>query len=160
MKKKLILAVGILIVGLLGGCGKKFDAVAYTKAILDNSYKNDPTDFLFMELGTAEEAADLYEQGLDTEVDAMLAAAGNVSDAQAQEFRQVFADILAGAKYTVDEAEKQDDGSFVVTVTYEQMQVFTPAMEQYMDDINDWVAEIQATGNIPSDDEMMERMRV
>lgn len=156
MKKLSIIAACLLTVGLLGGCGTKFDAAAYTKALLDNSYKNDSTDFVSMKLGTAEEAADLYEQGLDSEVDAMLAAAGNVSDAQAQEFRKVFADILAGARYTVGEAEKQDDGSFVVTVTYEQMQVFGPAMEQYMDDINNWVAEIQATGNIPSDDEMME----
>lgn len=158
MKKLSIIAACLLTVGLLGGCGTKFDASAYTKALLDNSYKNDSTDFVSMKLGTAEEAADLYEQGLDAEVDAMLSAAGNVSDAQAQEFRQVFADILAGARYTVGEAEKQDDGSFVVTVTYEQMQVFGPAMEQYMDDINAWAAEIQSTGNIPSDDEMMEKI--
>lgn len=157
MKKLSIVLACLLTVGMLGGCGTKFDAAAYTKALLDNSYKNDSTDFVSMKIGTAEEAAKLYEEGLDAEVDAMLASAGGtISEAQAQEFRQVFADLLAKAKYTVGEAEKQDDGSFVVTITYEQLQVFGPAMEQYMNTINDWAEEIQATGNIPSDDEMME----
>ena len=157
MKKLSIVLACLLTVGMLGGCGTKFDAAAYTKALLDNSYKNDSTDFVSMKIGTAEEAAKLYEEGLDAEVDAMLASAGGtISEAQAQEFRQVFADLLAKAKYTVGEAEKQDDGSFVVTITYEQLQVFGPAMEQYMNTINDWAEEIQATGNVPSDDEMME----
>lgn len=157
MKKLSIVLACLLTVGMLGGCGTKFDAAAYTKALLDNSYKNDSTDFVSMKIGTAEEAAKLYEEGLDAEVDAMLSSAGGtISEAQAQEFRQVFADLLAKAKYTVGDAEKQDDGSFVVTITYEQLQVFGPAMEQYMNTINDWAEEIQTTGNVPSDDEMME----
>ena len=158
MKKLSIVAALALSVSLLGGCGAKFDAAAYTKALLDNSYKNDSTDFVAMKLGTAEEAADLYEQGLDSEVDAMLASAGSVSEEQTESFRQVFADILKGAKYTVDSAEKQDDGSYVVTVTYEQMQVFKPAIEAYMADIQDmadeWADAAAAGGEVPSEEEM------
>ena len=159
MKKLSIIAACLLTVGMLGGCGTKFDAAAYTKALLDNSYKNDSTDFVSMKIGTAEEAADLYEQGLDAEVDAMLSSAGGViSEDQAAEFRQVFADLLAKAKYTVGDAEKQDDGSFVVTITYEQLQVFGPAMDAYMTDINnmvdEWTAAVEAGGDAPSEDEM------
>lgn len=158
MKKLSIIAACILTVGLLGGCGTKFDAAGYTKAILDNSYKNDSTAFVSQKIGTAEEAADLYEQGLDAEMDGMLASVGSVSDEQANEFRQVFADILAGAKYTVGEAEKQDDGSYVVTITYEQMKVFGPAAETYMDAVMDYANSIQETalagGDVPSDDEI------
>lgn len=158
MKKLSIAAALVLSVSLLGGCGAKFDAAAYTKALLDNSYKNDSTDFVAMKIGTAEEAADLYEQGLDSEVDAMLSAAGSVTEEQAEGFRQVFADILKGAKYTVDGAEKQDDGGYVVTITYEQMQVFTPAIQAYAADIedmsNEWADAAAAGGEIPAEEEM------
>lgn len=158
MKKLSIIAACILTVGLLGGCGTNFDAAGYTKAILDNSYKNDSTAFVSQKIGTAEEAADLYEQGLDAEMDGMLASVGSISDEQEAEFRQVFADILAGAKYTVGEAEKQDDGSYVVTITYEQMKVFGPAAETYMDAVMDYANSIQETalagGDVPSDDEI------
>lgn len=158
MKRLSIIAACILTVGLLGGCGTKFDAAGYTKAILDNSYKNDSAAFVSQKIGTAEEAADLYEQGLDAEMDGMLSSVGSISDEQEAEFRQVFANILAGAKYTVGEAEKQDDGSYVVTITYEQMKVFGPAAETYMDAVMDYANSIQEAalsgGDVPSDDEI------
>lgn len=137
MKKLSVIAACLATVGLLGGCGSKFDAAAYTKALLDNSYKNDSTQFVAMKIGTAEEASELYEQGLDAETSAFTASAGQISDEQEEEFRGIFADILEGAKYTVGEAEKQDDNSYVVTISYEQMQIFQPTMESYMADIEE-----------------------
>lgn len=161
MKKLSVIAACLATVGLLGGCGIKFDASGYAKALLDNSYKNDSTQFVAMKIGTAEEAADLYEQGLDAEVGAMLTAMGSmITDEQAQEFRDVFADILAGAKYTVGEAEKQDDNSYVVTITYEQMQIYSSAAEAYMEEVMDmrdeWTAAASAGEEVPSEDEMIE----
>ena len=108
----------IMMMGLLGGCGEKFDASAYLKALLDNSYKNDATAIVEMEIATAEEAAALYEEGLQGELDMMLTTAGITED-QIPGIRDIMADMLAGAKYTVGEAVEQEDGSFVVTVTYE-----------------------------------------
>ena len=136
MKKLSIIAACLAMIGLLGGCGSKFDASGYVKALLDNSYKNDSTQFVSMKIGTADEAAKLYEEGLDSEVSAMVSSMGySVTDEQEQAIREVFAKILAGAKYTVGEAEKQDDGSYEVTITYEQMEIFEPAIEDYMDKI-------------------------
>ena len=151
MKKLSLLLAGALTVGLLGGCGNSFDAAAYAKALLDNSYKNDSTQFVSMKIGTAEEAADLYEQGLDANVEAMVASAGGtISEEQAESFRQVFADIYGGAKY------------YVVTITYEQVNVFEPAMTAYMDEVNsmveEWTAAISAGGEMPSDEEMSEQI--
>lgn len=159
MKKLSIIAACLALIGLLGGCGSKFDASGYVKALLDNSYKNDSTQFVSMKIGTADEAAKLYEQGLNAEADAMLEMVGGVSEEKTQEIKDVFANILAGAKYTVGEAEKQDDKSYVVTVKYEQMQVFGPAAEAYMEDVIDmrdeWTAAAMAGEEIPSEDEMV-----
>lgn len=136
MKKKFsIILACIMLVSVLGGCGNSFDASAYLKALLDNSYKNDSSQIVSMKIATAEEASELYEQGLDAEVSSMASSVGNLSSEQEEAYRKLFADVLAGAKYTVGEAEKQDDGSFVVTVSYEQMNVFEPAMEAYLEAI-------------------------
>lgn len=163
MKKLSLILAGALTVGLLGGCGNSFDAAAYAKALLDNSYKNDSTQFVAMKIGTAEEAADLYNQGLDANVDAMVSSAGgSISTEQAESFRQVFADIYGGAKYTVGEAEKQGDDTFVVTITYEQMNVFEPAMNAYMEEVNnmveEWTAAATAGEEVPSEAEMSEQI--
>lgn len=159
MKKKLsIILACIMLVGVLGGCGNSFDASAYIKALLDNSYKNDSSQIVSMKIATAEEAADLYEQGLDAEVDSMASAVGSLSKEQEEAYRNLFADVLAGAKYTVGEAEKQDDGSFVVTVTYEQMNVFEPAMKAYIEAVyaqsEIWQTAYENGEGIPSDAEM------
>ena len=153
MKKLVLMLVCVMAIGLLGGCGKSFDAAAYTKALLDNSYKNDSTAFVDMKIGTAEKAAELYEQGLDKEMEAMLESE-EISEEQAAAYREVIADILAGAKYTVGEAEKQDDGSFVVTVTYEQMNIFEPAMEAYLTKVTEMATEWYSAEETPSEEEM------
>lgn len=156
--KKVVLAlVGVMTVGLLGGCGNSFDAAKYTQALLDNSYKNDSTEFVNMKVGTAEEAAEIYEQGIDAEMDAMLATL-ELTEEQEAEYRTLFADILSQAKYTVGEATKQDDGSYVVTVSYEQMNIFEPAMTAYMEDITALVTEIAEGQTTMTEEEMTVRV--
>lgn len=156
MKKLTLTLVVVLMMGLLAACGKSFDAAGYTKALLDNSYKNDSTAFVAMEIGTAEQAAQLYEEGLDAELAAMTVTA-EIDEAAAAEFRDIFADMLAGAKYTVGEAEKQDDGSFVVNITYEQMIVFGPMFENYMASISammeEWMS-VTTEEELPTEEEM------
>lgn len=130
--KKIALAlVCVMMVGILGGCGAKFDAAAYLKATLDNSYKNDSSGLVKLKIGTAEEAAKIYEEGIDTEINALLQGY-NISEELEQEFRNAFKDMFSKVKYTVGEAEKQKDGSYKVKVTYEKMIIFAPMMEDYM----------------------------
>ena len=147
----------IMMMGLLGGCGEKFDASAYLKALLDNSYKNDSTAIVEMEIATAEEAAALYEEGLQAELDVMLTTAGITED-QIPGIRDIMADMLAGAKYTVGEAVEQEDGSFVVTVTYETMNVFGPTTEKYLADVEtmvtEWTEAMLAGEEAASEEEM------
>lgn len=35
-------------------------------------------------------------------------------------------DLLSKVRYTVDEASKQSDGSYIVTVSYEKMNILNP----------------------------------
>lgn len=156
MKKLSIMLVCVMLIGLLGGCGSSFDAAGYISAILDNSYRNDSSKFVSMKIGTAEEAAETYETTLANEVDSLiqLSDATNPTDEQYEQLKSIVEDIYGKAKYTVGEAEKQDDGSFAVTVTCEQIQVFGPAMEAYIAGLEEKANEYVAAGEMPSDDEL------
>lgn len=161
MKKLALTLIAVLTAGLLAACGNSFDASRYINALLDNSYKNDSTAFVEMKIGTEEEAKALYEQGLQAEIDAMLTDM-DISEKQLEGFRTIIGEILGRAKYTVGEAEKQGDGSYVVTVTYEQLNVFVPAMEAYYAVIEqmltDWTEAALAGEETPTEEEMMAQM--
>ncbi|MCM1040063.1 MAG: hypothetical protein NC314_06725 [Roseburia sp.] len=158
MKKLSMVLAGAMAVSVLGGCGNSFDAAEYLRAILDNSYKNDSSKFVSMKVGTEEEAKDLYEQGLKGEVDALVTLSGTTAtDAQYEELKSTFVGIYEATKYTVDGAEKQDDGSYAVTITYEQINVLGPAMEAYAEEVDNMIADWDSTGEYPDTDEMAEQ---
>lgn len=159
LKKVALALVCVMMIGVLGGCGSKFDAQAYLNALLDASYKNDSTAFVNMKIGTAEEAAELYEQGIDSEMNAFLAQF-EVSEELEAEFRQLFKDMLGKVKYTVEGAEKQEDGSYVVTVSYEQMLIFEKIKVDFDTAIVDLSTELMESEEALSEEETMERMIV
>ena len=68
MKRRLriftVLALLLTALLTLCGCRQEFDASSYLKAILDNSYKHDPTAFLDQEIGTEEQAEELSSRAL------------------------------------------------------------------------------------------------
>ena len=157
LKPTLILTL-ILTITLLTGCGQSFDASGHTKAVVDAMYKNDSTAFVAMEIGTAEEASQLYENYLNGTINAMLESVELTAEQQ-KTYRELFANILAEAKYTVGEAEKQDDGSYIVTIHYEQMNVYESAITNYMAKIEaltlDWTAAAMAGELTVTEEEMM-----
>ena len=55
MKKVALMLCAVLAIGMMAGCGS-FDASAYVKAVLDNSYKNDSTGYVDQKIATKEEA--------------------------------------------------------------------------------------------------------
>lgn len=159
MKRVALLLVAVMLVSVLGGCGNSFDASAYMKAVLDNSYKNDSSGFVKLKVGTKEEAEKVYEEGIDTEMKGLTSQV-KLSDELQAEFREVIKSMLKEVKYTVGDAEKQDDGSYVVTIKYQQLVVFAPAVEKFQEDSEAYVAEITEKAmneeETPSEDEINE----
>ena len=146
MKKSISLAaICMLVISMLAGCGTKFDASKYVQAQLDNSFKNDSSLIVEQKNASAEEASDVYEQGVDTVVDNFFIGV-SVSDDLKERYRKVFQEMFKKAEYTVKDATKQDDGSYSVVVEYKKMKFFEPALEQLKakaeemnsDDVNDY----------------------
>lgn len=152
------MAVLLVAIVALTGCAS-FDASAYLKATLDNCYKNDSTDFVKQKIGTKEEAEELYQQGLDTNMNQL--AGYTMDDDTKADMEKLFADIYASADYTVGEAEKDGDG-YIVTVTYRPMTLFDKAEEAYYAAVEEKTAEITQrvlNGEDVSDEEI-EKMAI
>ena len=160
MKKMSALFVGVLLISTLAGC-VKFDASAYVKAILDNSYYNDSTGIVEQKIATAEEASAIYEQGIDAQMDAMLATV-SISDELYAQYREFYQELYASVKYTVGEAVEVDDETFEVTIAYEKMNLFEEAMVTYEVEITEmvsvWTEAALAGEEVPTDEEMNEQL--
>jgi len=154
MKKMSAFFAGVLLVSSLAACAS-FDHSAYLKAILDNSYHNDSTAFVEQGVGTAEEAAAIYNEGMQANMTAMEVG---LSDELMAEFLQFYKDLYNSVKYTVGEAVEVDDNTYEVTVTYERLNVFTVADAEFevkaAELANTWSEEYLTSGELPSDDEM------
>lgn len=106
-----------------------FDAQAYLKAMLDVSYKNDSKEFVKIMGVSAEQAASIYEFGIDSAMQAFLQELDeDIPETLQNDFRELIKETYSKAKYDVKEAQKQEDGSYVVTVSYEQARVYEPMM--------------------------------
>lgn len=160
VRKMSVLLVCVMVVSLFSGCAK-FDPSAYVKALLDNAYLNDSTAFVEQKIGTAEEAAALYEEGIDAEMSGLIEGF-DISEELQAEFRDFFESVFSQVKYTVGDAEKISNEEYVVTVTYEQLNVFETTMSLYETATTDYIAEIteKATAGeeVPSDEEMYEEI--
>lgn len=142
---------------LLTACGKKLDAQGYLQAMLDLSYKGDAAAYVDMELGTAEQAAALFDRGIDSEM-SFFKEKLNMSKELEADFRSLFKEIYGKAKYTVGEAKEQKDGSFAVEITYERLNVFEPALTAYNERIAELPEVWAKSETTPTQEEMLEDM--
>ena len=154
-QKIIFLLISIVAVSTLSGCTSDKKVKNYLQALLDASYKNDAAIFVDMKLGSEEEAQELYERGIDTGVGVFCSKLG-VPDAYRESFRQVYMDMLGKVRYTVDTAEKQSDGSYVVTVTYEKMNILKPALERYQEAVAALAASWQDAEEPPAEEALAE----
>ncbi len=154
-QKIIFLLISIVAVSTLSGCTSDKKVKNYLQALLDASYKNDAAIFVDMKLGSEEEAQELYERGIDTGVGVFCSKLG-VPDAYRESFRQVYMDMLGKVRYTVDTAEKQSDSSYVVTVTYEKMNIFKPALERYQEAVAALAASWQDAEEPPAEEALAE----
>ncbi|MCM1185444.1 MAG: hypothetical protein NC251_00335 [Lachnoclostridium sp.] len=140
--KAVFVLVAVLFAGALCGCGQSVNAPQCLKAYLDNGLKGDTKSVVELKLAISESAAaDTYEDGMDAQFGAFFSSFG-ISKEWEADFREVMPEIFAGAKYEVGDFTQQEDGSCIVTVSYERMQVFEPAMDDalkaYEKELKSW----------------------
>lgn len=134
-KKVSLLLTFVMVIGMLAGCGAKFDASSYVKAVLDNAYKNDSKGYVDLKIASQSEAEKIYEDGIDNAINAMTSTAGvTFSDDVIAEYKTLFKDLYGAANYTVKASQKESDGSYTVTVEYKKLKVFGAAYTNYIEE--------------------------
>lgn len=131
IRRGLALSLAVISVLMLTACGR-FDAGAYVKALMDNSFKNDPTGFVKEKIGTKEEAEKLYKEGIE-EITGALIDNLDLSAGLEKRYYNLFSDMYKKVNYTVGEATRLDDGSYTVMLKYKQLKVMQPALEFAME---------------------------
>lgn len=159
-KKMLALMLALVTTFSLSGCSlfSQFDAAGYTQAVLDAATRADFSKYIELTESTEEEAQAEYDEVLDSflaEFEGL-----SISDELLANYKQLFIDLLAKTKYTVGEAEKDGD-VFLVPVTIEPLKIYEgfdeeveEASTKFQEEI---MAEYEASGEMPSDDEIYER---
>lgn len=157
MKKNRIGAVGLLlaVIIMLGGC-TRFDAAAYTQAVLDVSYKNQTESYIELTEASAEDAEAVFQKNLDATMEAFKSM--KLSDELEKNYRNLFENIVKQVKYTVGEAAETEEGNYTVDVTVEPITLFDDTYEEFQKRAEEYAAGItNAVMNgeaMPSDEEM------
>lgn len=158
-KRRVLLAALMVFAMIMAvGCGKKFDASAYVKSVLDASFKGEFAQYIEMTNSTEEEATAMYNDNIDT-VAADFESVG-ISEELQGKYREFFVKMLKEAKYTVGEAKEADDGTFTVDVQIEQVIIFDGLINElnervlaYQEELKE---EILNGGTAPSQEEIVE----
>ncbi|MBD5465782.1 MAG: hypothetical protein HDR22_08190 [Lachnospiraceae bacterium] len=159
-KKMLALMLALVTTLSLSGCSLfvQFDAAGYTKAVLDAATKAEFDKYIELTNSTAEDAQAEYDEVLES----FLAEFESfpLSDELLEKYKQLFIDLLAKTKYSVGEAEKDGD-SFIVPLTIEPLIIYDGFDEEVEEASNAFYeelqAEVDASGEVPSEDEIYER---
>lgn len=131
----------------------------YLSALLDVYYRNDSRAFVTLGLGTAEEAASLYNEVLNSELISMELDSyfnGECPQDIITDMQTLMAQMLGSARYAVAGCELQADGTYKVTLVYEKMIFFEPLTELYMAVVTDMATNwLSNHASYPSDEELM-----
>lgn len=130
----------------------------YLSALLDVCFRNDSQAFVALGLGTAEEAASIYNAVLNSELlsielDSLFTT--ECPEVLINDLQNLMARMLGSVRYAVTGCELQADGTYQVTIVYEQMILFQPLMELYMAVVTDMATNWSSNYNsYPSDEEL------
>lgn len=132
MSKKGKLSVVLLmamILTLLGGCMKRFDASGYTKAILDVSYKNKTDQYIELTGASKEEAEKIFDKNMDTTMKAFDDL--NVPKELENKYGKLFEVLSKSVQYTVGEAAEDKKGNFTVDVTIKPITILEDTYSEF-----------------------------
>jgi len=143
-KKIRYIALFIGVCALLAGCGKKFDASGYTKAVLDVSYKNEIQKYVELTGADEKEADKIFEDNLQNNMDIMLQefSGYELPDELEEKYRKLFSDMMKQVKYTVAEAKEVENKNFTVDVRVEPMLIFNDTYQELQKQTEDYATQV------------------
>lgn len=133
MKRVLALGMAVLMCMELTACGKDFDAAGYTKSVLDANYHAQYDKYAEYRGISESDAKKEVTEGMRTQIESAFSGM-DVSDEMMDKYIEVADKAYDLADFTVKDAKKQDDDSYVVTVVIKPSDVFSNS-SNYVNDI-------------------------
>ena len=133
MKRVLALGMAVLMCMGLTACGKDFDAAGYTKSVLDANYHAQYDKYAEYRGIPESDAKKEVTEGMRTQIESAFSGM-DVSDEMMDKYIEVADKAYDLADFTVKDAKKQDDDSYVVTVVIKPSDVFSNS-SNYVNDI-------------------------
>ena len=133
MKRVLALGMAVLMCMGLPACGKDFDAAGYTKSVLDANYHAQYDKYAEYRGISESDAKKEVTEGMRTQIESAFSGM-DVSDEMMDKYIEVADKAYDLADFTVKDAKKQDDDSYVVTVVIKPSDVFSNS-SNYVNDI-------------------------
>ena len=157
MKRILATALSvIMIMGVLTGCGKEFDASGYVKACLDANVHGEFAEYAKI-TGTEEsELQSRHDEIIDQEMAALDSLP--MDEQKKNDFRELFMKLYDSCKYEVGEAVKNEDGTYTVPVTVYQLKAFKTLNQDGQTYIQEYYQTQAEAGNELSQDDLYAAM--
>lgn len=158
-KKWIVAAVLIGVCLVVGGCSR-FDAAAYTQAVLDAVYKNQTESYRELTEVSKEEAEAFFQNSLNATMEAFKSE--KLSEELERNYRNLFESIMQQVKYTVGESKKEKDGSYTVKVSVEPVTLFDDTYQLFQQKAEEYAAGVTETvmkgAAMPTDEEIQEQV--
>ena len=133
MKRVLALGMAVLMCMGLTACGKDIDAAGYTKSVLDANYHAQYDKYAEYRGISESDAKKEVTEGMRTQIESAFSGM-DVRDEMMDKYIEVADKAYDLADFTVKDAKKQDDDSYVVTVVIKPSDVFSNS-SNYVNDI-------------------------
>lgn len=138
----------------------RFDAVAYTQAVLDVSYKNEIKGYIEQTGAEKEEAQEVFQRNLDAAMEQFKTQ--ELNEELEKKYQELFEEIVRQVKYTVLEAFKDEKGNYEVSVEVEPILLFDDTYESFQEAAREYATEISnqvmAGEEMPTEDAMQEHL--
>lgn len=153
-RKTVFLLIAVMMISLLGGCARKFDAAGYTQAVLDVSFKNETAQYIKMTGASKDAAEKIFSKNIDA---VMGVEALKLPKDLQNKFRKLFENLVKDVKYTVGKAVEDKNKNFTVDVKIEPILLadsFTEFQKQTKDYANKVSNDVMNGAAAPTQEEM------
>lgn len=164
-RRNIIILAAVVILAAAAAAGiylylNRFDPEAYVQAVLDVSYKKQTEEYEEITGVSKDEAEAVFEENLDATMEEF--ESSPMPEELRPQYRELFGEIAMQVSYTVGEAQKEDDGSYIVPVKVKPLTLFADTYDtfqqkakEYADQVTDSVMQ---GGAMPTGDEMQSQV--
>ncbi len=120
-----VLALTLVMICAVTGCGQEFDAGDYVKAMIDASYKGDYSAYTKQNIGSRDEGRKMHENNVKALVDSFSSMFGSdLDDQELEDLGKAMESLCGAVKYDIGNVIELD-GKYTVDVTASPLQFST-----------------------------------